>query len=173
MSNLIVISYPDEAKAEEVRQKLFSMQRDYLIDIGDAVIAVKEQDGKIKLHQMFSTTAAGAASGSFWGLLVGILFMAPVLGVAAGAAAGALSGALTDFGIDDKFMKDVSANLQPGNAALFVLVRKMTDDKVFADLKGTGGTVLQTSLDDSKEQALRNALAAHIAATPAKEAVPS
>jgi len=111
-----------------------------------------------------STTAAGAASGSFWGLLIGVLFMAPIVGVAAGAAAGALSGALTDFGINDRFMKDVAASLQPGNAALFVLVRKMTADKVLADLKGSGGTVLRTSLDDSKEQALRDALAAHVAA---------
>lgn len=162
MSDLIVISYSDEAKAEAVRQKLFSMQREYLIEMGDAVIAVKQPDGHIKLHQMFSSTAAGAASGSFWGLVIGILFMMPLIGVAAGAAAGALSGALTDFGINDQFMKDVSAGLQPGNAALFVLVRKMTADKVFADLQGTGGTVLRTSLDQSKEQALRNALAAHL-----------
>jgi uncharacterized membrane protein len=115
---------------------------------------------------MVSTTAAGAASGSFWGLLVGVLFMAPIVGVAAGAAAGALGGALTDFGINDKLMKDLAASLQPGNAALFVLVSKMTADKVLEDLKGTGGTVMRTSLDHSKEQALRDAIAAHAATTP-------
>ncbi|MFO1148102.1 MAG: DUF1269 domain-containing protein [Alsobacter sp.] len=164
MSDLIVISYKDEAAAEAVRARLYDMQKNYLIDIGDAVVAVKQADGKVKLNQMVSTTAAGAASGSFWGLLVGILFMAPILGVAAGAAAGALGGALTDFGINDAFMKDLAGSLQPGNAALFVLVKKMTADKVLDDLKGTGGTVLRTSLDHTKEQALRDALAAHVAA---------
>lgn len=163
MSELIVISYPDEAQAEAVRTKLFDLQKNYLIEIGDAVVAVKGADGKVKLNQMVSTTAAGAASGSFWGLLVGILFMAPIIGVAAGAAAGALGGALTDFGINDAFMKELAASLQPGNAALFVLVKKMTGDKVLADLKGTGGTVLRTSLDHTKEQALRDALTAHVA----------
>jgi uncharacterized membrane protein len=102
----------------------------------------------------------GAASGSFWGLLIGIIFLNPILGVALGAASGAISGALSDYGVNDKFMKDLSESLKPGNAALFLLIRKVTGDKVLAAVKGTGGTVLKTSLDDGKEKALRDALAA-------------
>jgi uncharacterized membrane protein len=113
---------------------------------------------------MVSTTAAGAASGSFWGLLIGILFMVPIVGVALGAASGALAGALTDVGINDNFMKDLSQALQPGDAALFLLIRRMTTDKVLEDLQGVGGTVLRTSLDHTKENALREALASHVAA---------
>lgn len=165
MSDLIAIVFPDEAKAEDVRNRVLAMQKQYLITLDDAVVAVKKDDGKIKLNQIFSTTAAGAAAGSFWGLLVGVVFMMPILGVAVGAASGALGGALQDFGINDKFMKDASEAIQPGNAVLFLLVRKMTTDKVLADLQGVGGTVLQTSLDHDKEAALRAALAAH-AATP-------
>jgi uncharacterized membrane protein len=164
MSDLVVISYPTEAKAEEVRTKIFALQKEYLIELEDAVVAVKEDGGRVRLHQIFSTTAAGAASGSLWGLLVGLIFLMPIVGVALGAASGALGGALTDFGINDKFMKDFAASLQPGNAALFLLIKKMTTDKVLADLKGEGGTVLKTSLDHTKEQALREALAAHVAA---------
>src|SRR6516164_9236744 len=52
MADLIVIEFPTEAKAEEVRQKLLSMQQDYIIDIKDAVIAVKQPDGNIKLNQL-------------------------------------------------------------------------------------------------------------------------
>jgi len=73
---------------------------------------------------------------------------------------GALGGALTDYGVNDGFMKELSASLQPGNAALFVLINKMTADKVLEALKGTGGLVLKTSLDHSQEQKLRDALAA-------------
>ena len=62
------------------------MQKDYLIEIGDAAIATKTDAGKVKLNQLMNTTAAGAAGGSFWGLLVGVLFLNPLLGVAAGAA---------------------------------------------------------------------------------------
>ena len=86
--------------------------------------------------------------------------MMPLAGAAIGAASGALTGALTDFGINDKFMKDITAAIQPGGAALFLLVRKMTTDKVLEGLKGVGGTVLQTSFDKTKDEAIRAALAA-------------
>lgn len=167
MSDLIAIVYPSEAKAEEVRQRLFQLQKEYLIKLSDAVIAVKTEAGPVKLNQIVNTTAVGAASGSFWGLLVGVLFLNPLIGVAAGAAAGALGGALADYGINDAFMKELSANIDPGKAVLFVLIQTMTADKVLKEIEGAGGVVLKTSLDDSKEQMLRDALAKHSAETPA------
>jgi uncharacterized membrane protein len=160
MSDLVVIVYPTEAKAEEIREKLLGLQQEYLIELSDAVIAVKQDNGRVKLVQLMNTTAAGTIDGGFWGLLIGAIFLMPLLGAALGAASGALAGALTDLGINDAFMKRLSANLKPGNAALFVLIREMTADKVLDALKGTGGDVLQTSLDHTKEQALREALAA-------------
>lgn len=156
MSNLIV--YPTEAKAEEVRNKLFALQREYLIRLGDAVIATRTESGKVKLNQIVSTTAAGAAQGCCWGLLIGLLFLNPLIGVAVGAASGAVAGALTDVGINDKFMKELSANVESGNVALFLLVQDMTADKVLKEIEGYGGTVLKTSLDETKEQALRDLL---------------
>lgn len=158
MSDLIAIVYPSEAKAEEVRQRLFDLKKQYLIEFSDAVIAVKTDAGPVKLNQLVNTTAAGAASGSFWGLLIGVLFLNPLIGVALGAASGALGGALTDYGINDAFMKELAANLKPGDAALFVLIQNMTADKVLKEIQGAGGTVLKTSLDDTKEKVLREAL---------------
>ena len=159
MSDLVVIAFPSEAKAEEVRQKILELQKDYLIELGDAAIAVKQPDGSVRLNQLINTTAAGAASGTLWGTLIGLIFLMPLAGAALGAASGALGGWLTDVGVDDKFMKEVAESLQPGNAALFLLVRKLTTDKVLEDLKGVGGKVLRTSFDHTKEEALRAALA--------------
>lgn len=159
MSELLVIAFASEEKAESVRQKMLEMQKSYLVDIEDVVVAVKRDDGHIKLNQLVNPTTASAISGGFWGTLVGALFLNPLIGAALGAAGGALAGALTDLGINDGFMKDVAEVLQPGSAALFVLVRKMTEDKVMDELRGVGGTVLRTSLDRSKEQQLRDALA--------------
>lgn len=158
MSDLVAIVYPSEAKAEEVRQRLLRLQKEYLITISDAVIAVKTDSGGIKLNQLVNTTAIGAMTGSFWGLLIGVIFLNPILGVAVGAASGALGGALSDFGIDDAFMKELSGSLQPGNGALFVLVKEVTGDKVVKEIAHYGGVVLKTSLDETKEQALRDAL---------------
>ena len=107
MSTLVVIEYDDQFKAEEIRLSLMKMQKDYLIDLGDAVVAVKDQRGKVRLHQAVNLTTAGALRGGFWGALIGLIFLNPLLGLALGATAGAVGGALTDVGINDKFMKDL------------------------------------------------------------------
>src|SRR5258708_35216028 len=99
MSDLVAIVYPSEAKAEEVRQRLFKLQKEYLITISDAVIAVKTEAGPVKLNQLVNTTAVGAVSGSFWGLLIGVIFLNPILGVALGPASGSLGPALSHYGI--------------------------------------------------------------------------
>ena len=160
MSNLVVIGYDDPFKAEEVRLKLRKMQKEYLIDLEDAVVAVKNEKGKVKLHQAVNLTAAGAVGGGFWGSLIGLIFLNPLLGAAVGAAAGAVSGALTDVGVDDKFMKELAASMTPGSSVLFVLVRKATPDKVLAELEGSGGKVLKTSLSHDDEAKLQAALSA-------------
>src|SRR5260370_31899148 len=106
MSTLVVVGYDDPYKAEDVRLKLRKPQSEYLLDLEDAVVAVKDEKGKVKLHQALNLTATGAVSGGFWGSLIGLIFLNPLLGFAIGATAGAVSGALTDVGINDHFMKE-------------------------------------------------------------------
>jgi uncharacterized membrane protein len=158
MSDLIAIAYDDEYKAEEVRMTLIKLQKEHLIELEDAAVIVKNAEGKIKLKQAVDLTTAGAVSGGFWGLLIGTLFLSPLLGAAVGAAAGAASGALSDIGVDDKFMKSLGESLQPQTSALFVLVRKITPDKVLEEIAPYGGTVLRTSLTKDEEAQLQEVL---------------
>ena len=160
MSDLIIIAYENEEKAEAARSKLFELQKEYLIELGDAVVAVRLPDGHVKLNQLINTTAAGAASGGMWGALIGLLFLNPLLGAALGAGAGALGGRFTDIGIDDNFMKEAAGTLTPGEAALCVLVRKVTADKVLPAMAAFGGKVLRTSLTMEQEAKLQDALKA-------------
>ena len=132
--------------------------REYLIDMEDAVVAVKDTEGNVKLHQAVNFTAAGAVSGGFWGSLIGLLFLNPLLGAAVGAGAGAVSGALTDVGINNDFMKQLAEGLKPNTSVLFVLVRKSTPGKVLEEIKRYGGHVLQTSLSHDDEEKLQAAL---------------
>ncbi|HEX6121586.1 MAG TPA: DUF1269 domain-containing protein [Ktedonobacterales bacterium] len=157
-SNLVVITYPDEYRAAEVMAALERMSKQYLIDMEDACYVTKGQDGKLKLHQATNLAGAGAAWGGLWGLLIGLLFLVPVAGLVVGAAAGALAGKLSDYGIDDNFAKRLTANMQPGSSAIFVLVRKSTPDKVVPEIAKFGGTVLQTSLPKETEAKLQQAL---------------
>lgn len=158
MPNLIVIVYPTELQAEQVRLDFLKMQKEYLVSLEDAVIAVKKPDGKIKLHQMYNLTLGGAVSGAIWGTLIGLIFFMPFFGMALGAATGAITGALSDAGINDQFMKQLASTMKPGNSALFVLVDSEITDKVRAELEGTGGTIIQTSLSTVDQEKLQKAL---------------
>lgn len=160
MSNLVVLGFKNEADAFEMRAALARLQSQYLIEMEDAVVVTRDPQGKVKLHQAVNLTAVGAVRGTFWGSLIGLIFLNPLLGAAIGASSGALSGALTDIGINDQFMKELGATFTPGTSALFVLVRKSAPDKVLEGLKPFIGKamVLQTSLTKDKEEELRRAL---------------
>jgi uncharacterized membrane protein len=160
MSHLVVVVFDDETTAFEMRAALIKMQRDYLIEMEDAVVVTKGEDGKAKLHQAANLTAAGAVNGGFWGLLIGMIFLNPLVGTALGAAGGALSGKMADIGISDAMMHDVAKAFKPGTSALFVLAKKVTADKVLDGLKAFAGKgkVFQTSLDKDDEAALIAAL---------------
>jgi uncharacterized membrane protein len=158
MSTLIAIAYPDVATAERVRAELVQATKEHLVQLEDAVIVEHEPGGKVKLNQAMSTTATGAAGGAVWGGLIGLLFLAPVVGMAIGAASGALGGKMADVGVNDNFMKDLGAKLQPGAAALIVLGSTDARDKVIERVKSYGGEVIQTSLSSDAERHLREAL---------------
>ncbi len=157
MSDLIVVGFKDEFKADEVMNELRRLQSEYLVDLEDAAVVVRNQEGKVKIKQAQELVAAGAVSGSYWGLLLSVLFFNPIFALV-GAAAGALSGALSDIGIDDNFMRDLGSTIEPGTSAIFVLVRKSTPDRVLADLSKFEGKVLRTSLSKEDEAKLQAAL---------------
>lgn len=160
MSDLVIVAFPDEAAAFAARAELVKLQKEYLIEMEDAVVITHSADGAVKLHQPINLTGAGAVSGTLWGGLVGLIFLNPLLGAAIGAGAGALSGSLTDIGIDDKFLKQVGESVDKGGSALAVLIRKMTADKVMEKMGPflEGGRVLQTSLTAEQEERLKSAL---------------
>jgi uncharacterized membrane protein len=148
MSDLIIVAFQDEATAFGLRAELVKLQTEYLIEMEDVVVVTKATDGAVKLHQAVNLTASGAVGGTFWGGLIGLLFLNPLVGAAVGAGAGALAGRATDIGINDDFMRDVGASLERGGSALCLLVRKMMADKVIARLAPFQGKgrIIQTSL---------------------------
>ena len=158
MSDLVAIAYKDLDTAHQVVSNLGEAQKQHLIALEDAVIVERKADGKVKLHQP-SLAGAGAVGGALWGGLIGLIFFVPLLGMAIGAASGAAAGALSDTGVDDNFLKELGSNLDEGNAAVILLVREVTADKVIPEIK-IPGTVIQTSLSNEDESALTAALEA-------------
>lgn len=160
MSDLISVSYPDMHRAGEVLTTLRRLQHEYLVDLEDAAYITKDREGRVRLHQSVNIPLIGAMSGTFWGMLIGLLFMNPLLGAAIGAGGGALTGAIADYGIHDDFMRELARQLQPNSSALFMLARHFTPDKLIHALAPYGGTVLRTSLTDKAEQELQQGLQA-------------
>jgi uncharacterized membrane protein len=160
MSNLVVVGFPTVDEAEQVRRELVDVQREQLISLEDAVVVERDKDGQVHLRQALNLTAAGALGGGFWGSLVGLLFLNPLLGAAVGAGIGAASGSLSDLGINDGFMREVGETLPEGTAALFVLLRDATPDRVIERLRAHAphARLLRTSLSHTDEERLRQLL---------------
>jgi uncharacterized membrane protein len=160
MSTLVAIAYPDKSTADNVMGTLGRLSTQHLISLEDAVVVTRDDNGKVKLHQTNNLVAGGAAGGALWGGLIGLIFFVPLLGMAVGAATGAATGALTDVGVDDRFLKELGTKLESGGAAVILLVRSVTADKVLPEISQFGGEVIQTSLDNEAEERLRQALQA-------------
>ena len=158
MTQLVAIAYPDMETAERVRQVLVRASEEGLARLEDAVVVERTPDGKVKLHQLRSMAKHGAAVGAAGGAAIGLLFLAPLLGAAIGAASGGLGGKLSEEGIDDLFMKDLGARIRPGAAALIVLGSTEARDELIERVKPYGGEVVETSLDWTAEQQLREAV---------------
>lgn len=147
MSDLLLVEFPSEEKAESAREILLAMQKEYRIEHGDAVIAVRDKKGRVKLNRLFQPAERDALSHMPWEQLIGLL----VLSHPADGARDALRNA----GLGDDFVTGAARTLRSGNAALFLLVHAATADKVLAALRASAGTVLHAPFDETNEEALQ------------------
>lgn len=167
MSEFVVVAFDEPAKADEVLSRLRRLQKEYLIDLEDAVVAVRDGEGKVDLKQSVNLVGVGAASsglsGVFFGSLIGLLFLNPLAGAAiggvVGAGSGALAGSLADFGINDDLIKEIADTIKPGSSALFLLVRKAQPEKVLAEFADVDGKIIRSSLSPDDEKKLQTAIA--------------
>lgn len=169
MTDLVVLDFDGPETADLVLTKLRALKKQELIDLLDACIVVRAEDGEIQIKQSVNLTALGASSGlssgALIGALAGILILNPLagmaLGGAAGAAMGALGGSMSDYGIDDTFVKELGQTISPNTSALFLLVAKATPDKVVAEIEQHRPRILQTSLSQEQEDNLRTMVSEH------------
>ena len=156
MAALTVWKFETVEGAGAALSKLESLSKQELITIEDAAVVYWEPGKKKpKTHQAQSLTGVGALGGAFWGMLFGLLFFMPFFGMAVGAAIGALAGHYSDYGIDDKFIKEVQSEVTEGTSALFLLTSDATVDKVEAAFEGTHMNLIRSNLTNEQEAKLR------------------
>ena len=177
MAELIVVGFKkDMYRASEVLNTLQDMNDSWVVDLHDAVAVYRDYNGKLRVDQSFQmTTNEGAAWGGLFGGLIGALLAAPFTGgasVAAVLAAGSLSGVALgaaagavdaqtwkeDYGISEDFVQRVGTMVQPGDSAIFALLRSIDPDLVSAQFQGYGGTILRTTLNPAQQAKVEQTL---------------
>jgi uncharacterized membrane protein/uncharacterized RDD family membrane protein YckC len=158
MAHLVVLGLDNREDAERVFDLAGDLAKQELLQLEDAAYAYRDAKGKVRIQQAVSLTKAGAASGALWGTLIGLIFLMPVAGMAIGAGSGALAGKLADVGINDDTIKQIGAQLEQGKAAVFLLARSATVDRVIEAIKPYNPTVIQTNLSHDREEELVRAL---------------
>jgi uncharacterized membrane protein len=160
MTHLVVLGLRNRDDAEKVVDLAGDLARQQLLQLEDVAYAYRTPDGKVRIQQSMSTTGAGAAGGALWGTLIGLLFLNPLAGLVVGASTGAVAGKLTDIGVKDDLIRQIGAELEQGKAAVFLLARSATVDRVIEAVKPYGPTVIQTNLSREREDELVKALQA-------------
>jgi uncharacterized membrane protein len=158
MSDLVVITFDNPDEAVKVRETLRSVQHGDYLRLDDSAVVVKDEEGKVHVkNEMDRGVKIGAVGGGLLGLLLAGVFF-PIGGLLVGAVAGGLIGKSVDLGVDQKFVKEVSEDLQPGTSAIFFIVRDANPDVAVAALRPYKGTVRHTSFPPEAEQELRRIL---------------
>jgi uncharacterized membrane protein len=158
MATLVAIGYPDETTAAAAADEVGRLTDDLIIQPDAVAVVTRDADGKFHTTTSHHSVGGGATWGMFWGLLFGLLFFVPFFGMAVGAGLGALLGKVEKTGVDKAFQQQVREMLRPGTSALFLIIERVTPDKAVAALRQYGGTVLKSSLSETAEAELQQAL---------------
>jgi uncharacterized membrane protein len=157
----VVLDKPN--RATELLVTLSNLAKEGKVRLHDAVIVAKDDEGRTQIVETVDVTPAkGALSGTWWGMLGGLLVGGPVFLAAAigGAAAGALYGKLVDKGLADSWVKEMAAWIDPGTSALLLLTDSGLDPAVIEELKRFEGigSVAATTLPDGVKAEVERAL---------------
>ncbi len=160
MSEMMVLGFENEMEADRFGLKLAELQKDMIIQLGDAAEVVRDPDGKPHVKSGTHLVGAGAMGGAFWGMLFGLLFFMPFLGLALGAGMGALFGKMGKTGINKEVMEQMGDAVPPGKAGWFLIINQMTEDKFMAAVQGTNAKLVRSNLTAEQEEQLKHAFGA-------------
>jgi uncharacterized membrane protein len=160
MSEMMVLGVENEMEADRFGLKLAELQKDMIVQLGDAAEVVRDPDGKPHVKHGSHIVGAGAMGGAFWGMLFGLLFFVPFLGLAIGAGMGALFGKMGKTGIDQQVLSQMGDAVPPGKAGWFLIINQMTEDKFMAAVEGTNAKLVRSNLTAEQEEQLKQAFGA-------------
>jgi uncharacterized membrane protein len=150
MEAVIAVSFEDGSKAYEALTKLKELDGQGQVDVKDAGVVEREDDGHVEIKdETGEFPATGTVTGGLIGLLVGVL--GGPLGILIGGSTGLLVGSLFDFDDSDDMesvLADLAKSLRTGEPSLLAEVAEQSPDVIDTAMAALGGTVMRRSLDD-------------------------
>ena len=162
MSDLIVISFDDEAEAVAAYEEVQRLQDDLVVELAGLALVRVDDRGKTHVETPGSAgnVGVGVGTGAIFGSLLGLLFLVPFFGFVIGGALGGLFAGLDKTGLNAEFRDRVKSAVADGRSAVVLYVTKITEDKFGEALRGFGGTIVQTSLSEAEEHELAHDMTA-------------
>jgi uncharacterized membrane protein len=178
--NLIVVRFHGKHRAAEVLSQLQELNDEWVIDLQDAVAVYRTDSGRLRTDRSFQMTPGeGAAAGGLLGAVIGGALLAPLTAglsaagaataIGAGAAVAGLTGATLggvsaeewkrDYGVSPEFVREIGGMVQPGDSAVFALLRSVDPEFAAEKFRGYRGKVLWTSLSPANAAKLERVLA--------------
>jgi uncharacterized membrane protein len=173
MESMLAVIFEDESKAYDGSKALNELDSEGNISVHAKALITKNSDGTVSIKSGgdFPILAVGGAG---MGALIGLL--GGPIGVGIGAGAGAVMGALGDvyrYGIDEEFVREVSAKLTPGEWAIVSDISEERVTPVDDRIEALGGTVFRTdwqNIEDKRFAREVSALRENIAQLKAEQA---
>ncbi len=149
MNNIVVVVFPDEARAHDGVRALQELHREGNVAVYATAVLQREPNGELSVKRHSNQGPLGLGVGAVAGGLVGVLG-GPV-GLAAGVAAGALAGTLGDvmhISLGDELIEAVQRDLRPGTSAVIGEVSEESTETIDKRMKALGGNVTRERRKD-------------------------
>jgi uncharacterized membrane protein len=175
MSELIMIAYKDQYRASEVLNELQRQEWEWVSDLDHAVVVRHDEKDKYRVHlSVDPTTKEEEPWARLWGFFIRLVLADSISQgmVRAVSAFSSNSGGeshsrmerldatwwVDDICIARGFIRDASAMIQPGDSALFILLKTQNPYAALKKLRNYWGTLLRTSLNAEQDAILTEAL---------------
>ena len=155
MTNLVVISFKNEAQAIAGSHKLIELESFGDITVYEKVMVKKDSNGETSAIQADTSEGLRVFSGMALGTLIGAL--AGPVGALVGMVSGTMTGALLEtnyYDFSDEFTSKVNNQLQPGSVAIIAEIYE--EGPAFLDnaMEPLGGTISRSNVDDEYDEFL-------------------
>jgi uncharacterized membrane protein len=156
---VFVAAFDVESGAQDALRDLRRMDRKGTIELIDAAVVVRRDDGSVKIEETADPSGkTWAKRGAVAGGLVGLIFPPSIIASAVvGAVGGGIWGKVRDKGFRDEDLEAIGESLTPGSSAIIAIAEDRMIER------------LQDSLADYRRLA-RHVLSAEAAAAIVAEA---